>query len=41
MPYNMVIVSPNEKKKKKKKKSSDSSQICWDKATTKDKQQAN
>ena len=38
MPYNMAIVSPNEKKKKKKKKkkkSSDRSQIGWDKATTK------
>ena len=32
MPYNMAIVSPNEKKKKK---SSDRSQIGWDKATTK------
>ena len=31
MPYNMAIVSPNEKKKKKKKKSPDR----WDKATTK------
>ena len=30
MPYNMAIVSPNEKKK-----SSDRSQIGWDKATTK------
>ena len=34
MPYNMAIVSPNEKKKKKKK-SPDISQIGWDKATTK------
>ena len=34
MPYNIAIVSLNEKKKKKKK-SSDRSQIGWDKATTK------
>ena len=32
MPYNMEIVSPNEKKKKRL---SDRSQISWDKETTK------
>ena len=40
MPYNMVIVSPNEKKKKKKKGRL-TSKIGCDKAITKNKQQAN